>query len=257
MRDSIRGRIAIVTGGAQGIGRSTCELLLERGASVVIADLSEEWGVATERELSKRGGCRFVQTEIADEASIENAVGLTIASFGRVDFLVNNASAFVMRGLDASVQDWRRMLEVNVVGTALFMKHVAPHMKQVGGGAIVNMSSISAFIAQEGLLTYNTTKGAISSMTRLAAMELAPYGIRVNAVCPATVWSSNTAEIIQRQRGIDRARADADPDIGGKTMLKRVADPVEIARVVVFLLSSDASYITAENLMVDGGYTAL
>jgi NAD(P)-dependent dehydrogenase (short-subunit alcohol dehydrogenase family) len=257
MKDSMRGRVAIVTGGAQGIGRSTCELLLEQGAFVVIADVSEERGVATEHELSRRGDCIFVRTEIADESSIENAVAVTAARFGRPDFLVNNASAFVMRGLDASVQEWRRMLEVNVMGTALFMKHVAPHMKQLGGGAIVNMSSISAFIAQEGLLTYNTTKGAISSMTRLAAMELAPYGIRVNAVCPATVWSDSNAQIIWRQRRIDRAGADADPDIGGKTMLKRVADPIEIARVVIFLLSSDASYITAENLMVDGGYTAL
>jgi dihydroanticapsin dehydrogenase len=257
MYDGISNRVVLVTGGAQGIGRAICEVFLAHGSGVMVADLDEEKGVRVEHELSRLGRCQFARTDIADEENVIATVKRTVDVYGRLDFLVNCASAFIMRGVDASVAEWRRMLEVNVMGTALCVKHAVPHMRAAGGGAIVSISSISAFIAQDGLLTYNTTKAAISSFTRLAAMELAPHGIRVNAVCPATVWSENNADVIRRTYGLDRAGADAHPEIGGKTMLGRVADPLEIAKVVLFLASNDASYITAANVMVDGGYTAL
>jgi dihydroanticapsin dehydrogenase len=256
MYEGIDGRVAIVTGGAQGIGKAICERFLASGAGVVIADMSVEHGTTAERELSALGACTFVQTDIADEDEVKRAVATASATYGGVDFLINNAAAFIMRGVDASVEDWRRMLDVNVMGYALCAKHVAASMVERGGGSIVNISSMSGMIAQPGLLTYSTTKAAVSHLTRLQALELAPH-IRVNAVCPGIVWSANNANVILRTMGLDRDGAHAHPDLGGKILLRRTADPDEIAKVVLFLASNDSSYITAANLVVDGGYTAL
>lgn len=256
MYQGIEGRVAIVTGGGQGIGKAICAQFLQAGASVVIADLSDEHGQVAESELSSYGACTFVHTDIADESDVERAVQTASDRYGGVDVLVNCAAAFIMRGVDASVADWRRMLDVNVMGYALCAKHAAPAMMARPRGAIVNISSMSGFIAQRGLLTYSTTKAAVSHLTRLLALELAPH-IRVNAVCPGIVWSANNAEVFRRTMGLDREAAHAHPDVGGKILLGRTADPAEIAKVVLFLASDDASYITAENLVVDGGYTAM
>jgi dihydroanticapsin dehydrogenase len=254
--EGVAGRVAIVTGGAQGIGRAISEAFLASGASVTIADIDEARGVPAAAELAKLGRCDYVKTDIADENSVAAMVEHAVSIHGGVDILVNNAAAFIMRGLNASVEDWRRMLDVNVMGYALCSKHCAPRMHDRGGGAIVNISSMSGSIVQRGLLTYSTTKAAVSHLTRLMALELAPT-IRVNAVCPGIVWSENNANLIGRTMGLDRAGADSHADLGGRTLLMRVADPNEIAKVVLFLASNDASYITAENVMVDGGYTVL
>lgn len=256
MYEGIRGGTAIVTGGAQGIGKAICEQFIAAGASVVIVDTDKAHGDATVAELSSRGDCILVEADIADEAGVRRAVATAVETYGGVDFLVNNAAAFIMRGLDASPDDWRRMLEVNVMGYALCAKHAAPAMKPGGRGSIVNISSMSGMIAQPGLTTYSTCKAAVSHLTRMMAMELAP-DIRVNAVCPGFVWSANNAAVIRRTMGLDRAGAEAHPEIGGKILLGRTADTTEIASVVLFLASRNASYITAGNLVVDGGYTAL
>jgi len=141
------------------------------------------------------------------------------------------------------------------MGPALVAKHVVPEMRKAGGGAIVNLASISSFIAQPGFVTYNATKAAVANMTRCMALDLAPDNIRVNAVCPGAVWT----QIVQRltaEQGMDRAAADVHPDWGGAHMIKRIAEPREIAYAILFLASDEASFITAENLMVDAGYTA-
>jgi dihydroanticapsin dehydrogenase len=129
-------------------------------------------------------------------------------------------------------------------------------MKKVGKGAIVNLCSISSFIAQPECMTYNATKGALATMTKCMALDLAPFNIRVNSVCPGTVWTESTAEFYQETLGISRPEADSHPDIGTLHLLQRNADPEEIAEAILFLASDSASFMTAENLMVDGGYTA-
>ena len=182
-------------------------------------------------------------------------VAETMRTFGRIDVLVNNAAVFVLRGIDATPEEWREILDINVMGPALVAKHVVPEMRKTGGGAIVNLGSISSFIAQPQFVTYNATKAAIANMTRCMALDLAPDGIRVNAVCPGTVWTQ-IVERLTREAGLDRAAADAHPDWGGAHMIKRIAEPREIAAAILFLASDDASFITGENLMVDGGYTA-
>ena len=162
---------------------------------------------------------------------------------------------FVLRGIDATPEEWRQVLDVNVMGPALVAKHVVPEMRKVGSGAIVNLGSISSFIAQPNFVTYNATKAAVANMTRCMALDLAGDNIRVNAVCPGAVWTQ-IVQRLTREAGLDRKAADAHPDWGGAHMIQRIAEPDEIAAAILFLASNDASFITAACLMVDGGYTA-
>lgn len=256
MRERFQGKVAIVTGGGQSIGRATCELFAAEGAAVVVAERNPVTAEETAAAIRAGGGKALaVLTDIADEASVENMVGQAVREFGRVDILVNNAAVFVLRGIEATVAEWQEILGVNVIGPALCAKYSVPEMRKVGGGAIVNLGSISSFIAQPGFLTYNATKGAIAQMTRCMAMDLAPDNIRVNAVCPGTVWSPIVQQL-SAEKGLDRAAAERHPDYGGSHMIQRMVEPREIAQAILFMASSDASFITAENLMVDGGYIA-
>jgi dihydroanticapsin dehydrogenase len=252
----LKDKVAVITGGGAGIGRATCELFAEEGATVVIAERDTANGRAVAEHIQNKGGrALFVQTDVSDEAGVRRMVEQAVAAFGRINILVNNAAIFVLRGIEATPEEWRQILDVNVMGPALVAKHVVPHMRRAGGGAIVNLSSISSFIAQPHFVTYNATKAAVASMTRCMALDLAPDNIRVNAVAPGAVWT----QIVERQcreAGLDRAAADKDPCWGGAHMIQRVAEPREIAYAILFLASDEASFITAENLMVDGGYTA-
>lgn len=249
-------KVALVTGGSNGIGRATCLRFAEEDATVVIADVDESAGHQLAEEINTMGTqALFVPTDVSSETSVSNLVKEAKEQFNTIDVLVNNAATFVLRGIDASVDEWKHVLEVNVVGTALVTRSVVPLMKHSGGGSIVNLGSISSFIAQPEFVTYSATKAAISSMTRCLAEDLAKSHIRVNAVCPGTVWTGIVEELT-RQQGLDRSTADAHPDWGGAHMLHRIADPREIANAILFLASDEASFITGENLMVDGGYTA-
>jgi NAD(P)-dependent dehydrogenase (short-subunit alcohol dehydrogenase family) len=253
----LKDKVAVVTGGGAGIGRATCELFAEEGAAVVVAEIDPQTGADVAEQIRKGGGGRtlFVRTNVADEASIRGMVAEAVTTFGKIDILVNNAAVFVLRGIDATPEEWRQILDVNVMGPALVAKHVVPEMRKAGGGAIVNLGSISSFIAQPEFVTYNASKGAIAQITRCMALDLAADNIRVNAVCPGAVWT-RIVEELTREAGLDRAAADKDPDWGGAHMIQRIAEPREIARAILFLASDEASFITGENLMVDGGYTA-
>jgi len=256
MADRFAGKVAIVTGGGGGIGRATCELFAEQGAAVVVAEIDIHRARQVAEGIVARGGRALgIPTDVTDEASIGRMVSQTVEAWGRIDVLVNNAARFILRGIDASVEEWQRILASNVMGPALVAKQVVPIMQRQRRGAIVNLGSISSFIAQPEFVTYNATKAALSEMTRCMALDLAPHGIRVNAVCPGTVWTQ-IVEQRSRDEGLDRAAADKDIRFGGAAMLQRIADPREIAQAILFLASDEASYITAENLMVDGGYVA-
>jgi len=252
----LKDKVAVVTGGGDGIGRAICELFAEEGAAVVIAEKNPDKGKQAAEQIARSGGRpHFTATDVADEASVVRMAAEAARVFGRVNVLVNNAAIFVLKGIDATPEEWRQILDVNVMGPALVAKHVVPLMRKAGGGAIVNIASMSSFIAQPEFVTYNSSKAALATMTRCMALDLAPDKIRVNAVCPGTVWTQ-IVQRLTRERGMDRAAADAHPDWGGAHILKRIAEPREIAYAVLFLASEEASFITGSHLMVDGGYTA-
>ena len=248
----LAGKVAIVTGGAQGIGRGIAEVYAEAGAVVAILDWDVEAGKAAASEL----GLLFVEADVSDEPSVEQAVERVVSELGALHILVNNAAVFVLKGLEASVEDWQRVMAVNIMGPALVAKHAVPHMRRAGGGAIVNVGSVSSFIGQRGMLTYNATKAAIAEMTRCLALDLVDDKIRVNAVCPGAVWTSQVQRMAT-EKGLTREQAALLPDLGAAQMMKRIADPREIGYAALFLASEEASFVTGANLMVDGGWTAL
>ncbi len=252
----LNGKVAVITGAGAGIGRATAELFAEEGASVVIAERDEASGQDAADRIAQAGGkALFVRTDVADESSVERMAAEAVAAFGAVHILVNNAAIFILRGIEATPEEWRQMLDVNVMGPALVAKHVVPAIRKAGGGAIVNLASISSFIAQPNFVTYNTTKTAILGMSRCMAMDLVADNIRVNAVCPGVVWT----QVVERQAlamGLDRAGADVHPQWAGAQLIQRCAEPREIAYAILFLASDEASFITGTHLMVDAGYTA-
>ncbi len=251
----LEGKAAIITGGASGIGRAICELFAEEGARLTIADIDVEGGEQTLASVRAAGGeAQFVATDVSKEADVQAMVQAAADAYGAVNILVNDAAAFVFGEVqDISDADWARVFGVNVVGQAYCVKHVLPHMQAAGGGAIVNLASVSGFIAQPGFIPYNASKGAVMQLTRCLAMDLAPHNIRVNAVCPGSVLTPAT----ERHRQF----VDADPEeflaaAGASNFMKRVADPREIAYGALFLASDEASFVTGTPLVMDGGLTA-
>ena len=248
-------KVALVTGGADGIGAATAELLAEHGASVVIGDIDDCGGAEVRDRIIAAGGkAVFVHADIAkpaDAASLATAAEIT---FGRLDILVNNAATFVLKGIDATPEDWHRSLDVNVIGTAMATRAAVQLMRRGGGGAIVNLASISSFVAQPAFVTYSATKAAILQMTRNLALDLAPDGIRVNCVCPGTILTRASRVHMERVgMSLDDFVAAEAP----KHLLNRVGTPREVAHAILFLASDDASFITGTHLMVDGGYTTV
>jgi dihydroanticapsin dehydrogenase len=252
----LKNKVAVVTGGGSGIGRATCQLFAEEGAAVVVAERDPKGGAETQRLVEEAGGrALYVPTDVANEASVERMTAEAERAFGPVNVLVNNAAAFVMKGVEATPEDWHQALDVNVMGPALVAKHCVPQMRKAGGGAIVNVASMSSFIAQPNVVVYNSSKAALANMTRCLALDLVSDNIRVNAVCPGTIWTP-TVERLSREAGLSRAEADVHPRWGGGHIIPRFGQPREVAYAILFLASDEASFITGENLMVDGGYTA-
>jgi NAD(P)-dependent dehydrogenase (short-subunit alcohol dehydrogenase family) len=246
------GRVAVVSGGASGIGFATAQEFAAEGAAVVVLDVNEEGGEAARRAITDAGGrALFVPTDVSSQEACARAAAAAVEAFGGIDCLVNAAVRFVFKGLDATTEDWEISLRVNVQGTANMVQACAEALAASGHGAVVNFGSISAYIAQRNRWTYNATKGAVVALTRCQALDLVDRGIRVNSVSPGWVW---TAEV-DRIAGGDRARWE--PIWGAFHMMGRCAEPREVARAILFLCSDDASFITATDLRVDGGYMSM
>jgi NAD(P)-dependent dehydrogenase (short-subunit alcohol dehydrogenase family) len=246
-----KGKVAIVTGGTNGIGHAIALELLREGAQVAVSGLPAD--VEEGRRAFTAAGFSplIVAGDLGEEKSCRELVAQARAKFGRVDYLVNNAFSFLAKGLEASREDFERSFNVGPFAFALLTQLVAEPMKAQGGGAIVNVSSISAWIAQPNRWTYNMAKGAVAQLTRCAALDLAPHKIRVNSVSPGWIWTRE----VDKAAGGDRAKWD--PVWGQFHMLARMGHPIEIAGPVLFLLSNDASFVTGTDLAVDGGYEGL
>ena len=250
----LKDKVAIVTGGASGIGQAICELFAEEGARVSIADIDVEGGGETLRRIEGAGGeAMFTRCDVSREADVENVVRATAAAYGGVNVLVNDAGAFVFGTVeDVTDADWQRALGVNVIGASYCVKHALPHLKATGGGTVVNIASVSAFIAQPAFVPYNVSKGALLQLTRCLAMDLAPSSIRVNCICPGAVRTP-ASERHQQATGEDREKFLAE--MADLSLLKRMGQPREIAYGALFLASDESSFVTGEALVMDGGWT--
>ncbi len=246
------GRVAIVTGGASGIGQATAREFAASGAIAVIFDINAAGGEQAAGELRAEGWTAvFHRVDVSDAEACRSGVRSVVGAYGRVDFLVNSAVSFLNKGIDATTADWEHSLGVNVRGGANMAQACFEPMRRAQGAAIVNIASVSAHVAQPGRWTYNACKGAIVNLTRCQAMDLAPFGIRVNVISPGWIW---TPEVAKAAQG-DRARWE--PVWGRYHLLRRLGEPREVARAVLFLCSDDASFITGTELRVDGGYMAM
>jgi NAD(P)-dependent dehydrogenase (short-subunit alcohol dehydrogenase family) len=252
---ALDGKIAVVTGGARGIGYAIARRLLQDGARVAIADVDEKKGAEAKADLASLGEVRFFGCDVGDRLSVHNLVASTLDEFGDIDILVNNAG--IVHGddfLDISEADFERVLRVNLKGGFLCGQAVARLMRDKvknGGpaGAIVNMSSINGDVAIPNQVPYCVSKGGIDQLTKVMALSLAPYGIRVNAVGPGSIMTEMLASV--------NSDPAAKKRILSRTPLLRIGDTSEIASVVSFLASDDASYITGQTIYADGGRLAL
>ena len=244
------GKVALITGGARGMGKSHVRHFVAEGARVVFGDVLDDRGAAVAAGLGEQS-CRYLHHDVTSEDDWSAAVELALEEFGRLDVLVNNAGILTFAAIaDMPLADFRRVLEVNAVGCWLGMKAVIGPMTEAGGGSIINISSIEGFTGAEGLSAYSASKFAIRGMTKVAARELARFGIRVNSVHPGGVLTRMI---------VDSAGARA-ADVGEaflKAMpLGRFAEPVEISRLVAFLASDESSYSTGSEFVADGGLLA-
>lgn len=241
--------MALITGGARGMGASEAALFADEGARVVVSDVLDDVGAATASRISPDGTtCRFVHHDVTSEDDWAAAVAFTLDTFGGIDILVNNAGIFE-RGtvMDTTLEAYMRTVNINQVGVFLGMKSVAPHMVARKSGSIVNISSVAGMAGTPGFLAYGASKWAVRGMTKGVAKELAPFGVRVNSIHPGI---------------IDTPMLQTFDDVGVREMVRQriplgyEAEPVHVARLALYLASDDSSYSTGSEFIVDGGWSA-
>jgi len=249
-------KVAVVTGGALGIGAAACEMLAREGAAVAVTDLLDDEGAAVVERIETAGGkARYWHLDVAEEAEVQRVFGEIADAFGKLDVVVNNAGiAGANKPTDeVSLEEWERVIAVNVRGVFLCTKHAIGHLRDAGGGSIVNLSSIYGIIGAPDLPPYHASKGAVRLMTKTDALLYAKEGIRVNSVHPGYIWTPLVEDLgRQSPEGVEafRRELDAQHPIG------HVGEPDDIAAGIVYLASDEAKFVTGAELVIDGGYTA-
>jgi NAD(P)-dependent dehydrogenase (short-subunit alcohol dehydrogenase family) len=252
----VQDKVAVVTGGALGIGRATCSLLAREGAHVVIADIKDTEGRDLADGLVGEGlSAMFKHLDVASEEDVRSVLEASYREFGHIDVLVNNAG---IAGEDKpthelSVEAWQKVMDVNVKGVFLGTKYAIPYMHEGGGGSIINLSSIYGLVGAPDIPPYHASKGAVRLMTKTDALLYAEKGIRVNSVHPGYIWTP-LVEKLAEDAGQDpdafRQQLDAKHPIG------HVGEPDDIACGILYLASDESKFVTGSELVIDGGYTA-
>ena len=246
------GKVALVTGGASGIGRATALTFAREGAKLVIADMHEDGGQQTVHLITEKGGeAIFVRTDVSKAVEVQALISKAVETYGRLDCAHNNAG--IAGGLRARTADypedrWHQVIAVNLTGVWLCMKYEIPQMLSQGGGAIVNTASAAGLVGTRGTSAYVASKHGVVGLTKTAALEYAQQGIRVNCVCPGAIQTPMTDRAWSDPER--RARVIASEPVG------RIGNPEEIAEAVVWLCSDAASFVTGHTMTVDGGYVA-
>ena len=247
----LKGKVALITGGARGQGAAEAKLFAKEGAKVVITDILDNEGKKTEAEITETGGeCLYMHHDVTNSKDWETIVSETVEHFGKIDILLNNAGIAVWgTNDDTSEEIWDSVMDVNAKGVFLGTKHVIPEMKKNGSGSIINVSSISGIIGQPAIQpVYNASKGAVRIFTKSTAVQYGKYGIRANSIHPGGVDTDMIAHLIEDDERQQRIKETVP--------LQRIADPIEIAYGALFLASDESSFMTGSEMVMDGGVTA-
>ena len=243
-------KVALISGGARGMGAVEAKLFAEEGAKVIIGDMLEEEGRKVEAEINEAGGeCVFVLLDVSSEEAWQNAVNEAVSRYGKLDILVNNAGIYRAHNVEETTSDeWDQVMDINAKGVFLGTKHAIPAMRDAGGGSIVNISSVAGLVGSRATSAYNASKGAVRLLTKSTAIQYASDGIRANSVHPGTIETPMTegflADPSMRQDRMDR------------TPIGRLGKPEDVAYGALFLASDEASFMTGSELVIDGGRTA-
>ena len=252
----IEGKVALVTGGAKGIGKAACLRLAEEGATVAVTDVDSKEGAAVVQQITEAGGAAaYWDLDVSDAAAVKTVFEQVHAQFGRLDVLVNNAG---ISGADKPTHEvteaeWDQVMNVNVKGVFLCTKYAVPYMKAAGGGSIINLSSIYGLVSAPNVPPYHASKGAVRLMSKTDALLYAADKIRVNSVHPAFIWTPMVENFAREQPGGEEETKAA---LAGLHPLGHMGEPDDIAWGIVYLASDESKFVTGSELVIDGGYTA-
>ena len=250
------GKVAVVTGGALGIGAATCKRMAEEGAAVAVADLLDQEGEALAREISEAGGtARYWHLDVTNEGEVERVYREVADAFGKLNVVVANAGiAGANKPTDEiTLDEWEQLMRVNVTGVFLCTKHAIGYMRRAGGGSIVNLSSIYGLVSAPDIPPYHASKGAVRLMSKTDALLYATEGIRVNSVHPGYIWTPLVADLGKRS---GFSAEEFKKELGSRHPVNHVGEPDDVAWGIVYLASDEAKFITGAELVIDGGYTA-
>ena len=246
----LEGKVVFISGGSRGQGAAEAKLFAKEGASVVMGDILEDEGKKLEAEINESGGrALFVKLDVTSESEWQDAIAETVRTFGKLDVLVNNAAIYSRRSVeDTTVEEWDRIMAVNVKGVFLGTKHSIAEMRKVGGGSIINISSTAGLVGSTRSSAYTASKGGVRLLTKSTAIQYAGEGIRANSIHPGPIDTEMIAENIGTPEGLAQSVA--------RVPLGRVGTIDDVAYGALFLASDESSYMTGSELVIDGGVTA-